>query len=71
MALTTESLLLSMAMASAAGLVGAFVVMRRMALASDALSHVALPGIGLALALRVHPLLGALAALCLGALLVW
>ncbi len=71
MMLTTEALLLSVAMASAAGLVGAFAVMRRMALASDALSHVALPGIGVALAFRVHPLLGAVAVLCLGALLIW
>jgi zinc transport system permease protein len=71
MALTTETLLLSVAMASAAGLVGAFAVMRRMALASDALSHVALPGIGLALAFHVHPLVGGIAALGLGALLIW
>jgi zinc transport system permease protein len=71
MALTTESLLLSVAMASAAGLVGAFAVMRRMSLASDALSHVALPGIGLAVAFHVHPLVGGIAALGLGALLIW
>jgi len=71
MTLTTETLLLSVAMASAAGLMGAFAVMRRMALASDALSHVALPGIGVALALRVHPALGAMAALGLGAILIW
>jgi ABC-type Mn2+/Zn2+ transport system permease subunit len=71
MTLTTEALLLSVAMASAAGLVGAFAVMRRMALASDALSHVALPGIGLALAFHVHPVVGGIAALCLGALLIW
>ena len=71
MTLTIESLLLSVAMASAAGLVGAFAVMRRMALASDALSHVALPGIGLALAFRIHPLLGGVAVLCLGAFLIW
>ena len=31
-----------------AGLVGCFAVMRRMTLASDAISHVALPGIGIA-----------------------
>ena len=55
----------------AAGLVGCFAVMRRMTLAADALSHVALPGIGLALLLRVHPVLGGVAALVLGALLVW
>ncbi len=71
MTLTIEALLLSVAMASAAGLVGAFAVMRRMALASDAFSHVALPGIGLALAFHVHPLLGAVAVLCLGAFLIW
>ncbi len=55
----------------AAGLVGCFAVMRRMTLAADALSHVALPGIGLALLLRIHPVIGGVAALILGALLVW
>ena len=69
--MTTESLVLSLAMAAAAGLVGCFAVMRRMALAADALSHVALPGIGIALALHVHPILGAAAMLFFGALLVW
>jgi ABC-type Mn2+/Zn2+ transport system permease subunit len=69
--MTTEALLLLVAMATAAGLVGAFAVLRRMALASDALSHVALPGIGLAIAFHVHPVLGAVAALLLGALLIW
>lgn len=62
---------LSASMAVAAGLIGCFAVMRRMSLASDALSHVALPGIGIALALHVHPALGAVAALLLGTLLVW
>lgn len=62
---------LSIGMAVAAGLVGCFAVMRRMALASDAMSHVALPGIGLALAFHLHPALGATAALALGAVLVW
>ncbi len=62
---------LSVGMAAAAGLIGCFAVMRRMTLASDALSHVALPGIGIALALRVHPGLGALAALLAGAALIW
>jgi ABC-type Mn2+/Zn2+ transport system permease subunit len=59
------------AMAVAAGLVGSFAVLRRMALASDALSHVALPGIGVALALQIHPLVGAAAMLAFGALIVW
>jgi zinc transport system permease protein len=64
-------LALSIGMAAAAGLVGCFAVMRRMTLASDAMSHVALPGIGLALVFHFHPVLGGLAALFLGTLLVW
>lgn len=66
-----ESLLLSIAVAAAAGLTGCFAVMRRMALAADPLSHVALPGIGMALAFHIHPIFGAVAMLFFGALLVW
>jgi ABC-type Mn2+/Zn2+ transport system permease subunit len=62
---------LPVAMAAAAGLVGCFALMRRMALASDAMAHVALPGIAIALALRLNPVLGGLAALVVGTLLVW
>jgi len=69
--MTLISLLLSICMAVAAGLVGCFAVMRRMSLAADALSHVALPGIGIALALHIHPIFGAAAMLFFGALLVW
>ncbi len=65
------ALALALVMAVAAGLVGCFAVMRRMTLASDAISHVALPGIGLALALHFHPVLGGLAALLVGTVLVW
>lgn len=66
-----NGLLLSISMAAAAGLVGCFAVMRRMTLAADALSHVALPGIGIALVLRIHPVAGAVLMLILGAILVW
>jgi ABC-type Mn2+/Zn2+ transport system permease subunit len=66
-----DAILLPAAMAAAAGLVGCFALMRRMVLAGDALSHVALPGIGIALALGIHPLFGALTMLFFGALLVW
>ncbi len=69
--MSSEAFVLSVAMAVAAGLVGCFALMRRMALAADALSHVALPGIGVALALHVHPIFGAVAMLFFGALLVW
>jgi len=72
--MTTASLsavALPVGMAAAAGLVGCFAVMRRMALASDAMAHVALPGIALALALQLNPVLGGLAALLVGTVLVW
>jgi ABC-type Mn2+/Zn2+ transport system permease subunit len=65
------ALVLFLATGVAAGLVGCFALMRRMTLAADALSHVALPGIGLAIVLRINPLLGGVAMLLLGGLLVW
>jgi ABC-type Mn2+/Zn2+ transport system permease subunit len=69
--ITPEAAVLLVAMAAAAGTLGCFVVMRRMVLAADALSHVALPGIGIALLANVHPLAGALAALLAGTLVIW
>ncbi|HUN26042.1 MAG TPA: metal ABC transporter permease [Steroidobacteraceae bacterium] len=62
---------LSISMAAAAGLVGSFAIMRRMVLAADPMSHIALPGIGIALILHRSPLIGALAMLLLGAILIW
>ncbi|HLB53872.1 MAG TPA: metal ABC transporter permease [Gemmatimonadales bacterium] len=66
-----SGLLFALGMSVAAGLVGTVAVMRRMTLASDAISHVALPGVGLALLLQVNPVLGGLAALFAGTMLVW
>ncbi len=71
LALSIRAVALPLVLAAAAGLVGAFAVMRRMALASDALSHVALPGIGVALMLRINPMVGGITALLAGVLLVW
>ncbi len=71
MSMTVEQAVLLVAMSAAAGVMGCFVIMRRMVLAADALSHVALPGIGIALLVQVHPLVGALAALAVGTLLIW
>jgi ABC-type Mn2+/Zn2+ transport system permease subunit len=71
MALSPSALVLPLAAAVAAGLVGSFAVMRRMTLAADAMSHIALPGIGIALLVHANPLLGGLAALALGAVLIW
>ncbi len=69
--MTTLELALSVGAGAAAGMVGCFALMRRMTLAADALSHVALPGIGLAIVLHVHPVLGAGAMLLLGTFLIW
>jgi ABC-type Mn2+/Zn2+ transport system permease subunit len=68
---SASALALGVSMAAAAGLVGCFAVMRKMTLASDAISHVALPGIAIALALRLHPLLGGTVALVGGTVLIW
>ncbi|MFI5105135.1 MAG: metal ABC transporter permease, partial [Terriglobales bacterium] len=57
--------------AIAAGLVGGFALLKRMSLASDVVSHLALPGIGIALVFKLNPLLGAASTLLIGTLLVW
>lgn len=64
-------IILMIVAATCAGLIGSFALMRRMALAGDAISHVALPGIGIALLLKINPVLGGAAALLLGSLLIW
>ena len=63
--------ILALLFAAAAGLVGSFALMKRMLLASDVISHVALPGLGLAYLLGFNPLLGGGASLFLGTLLIW
>ena len=57
--------------AIAAGLVGSVALMKRMVLASDVISHLALPGLGIAYLLGRNPLIGGGATLFLGTLLVW
>ncbi len=55
----------------AAGYVGSFMVLRRMALVGDALSHVALPGIAIALLYHFNPFLGAFSFLFVAVLAIW
>src|SRR5450631_3324618 len=66
-----NAIALSLGAGAAAGLVGCFAVMRRMTLAADAISHIALPGIGFAIVLHLQPVLGATAMLLVGMLVVW
>jgi ABC-type Mn2+/Zn2+ transport system permease subunit len=71
MGVEASSLALAVGMAVAAGLVGCFAVMRRLTLAADAISHIALPGVGIALLLRMEPMVGALTMLIVGTVLIW
>lgn len=64
-------LLLALCFALAAGLIGCFALMKRMLLASDVISHLALPGLGIAFLLKVNPLYGGAVTLFLGTFLVW
>jgi zinc transport system permease protein len=68
---SAPAIVLALLAALAAGIAGAFAQMRRMALAGDAVSHIALPGLGLAMLFGIHPLLGAASTLLFGTLLVW
>ena len=54
-----------------AGYLGSFMVLRRMSLVGDALSHVALPGIALALIWDFNPFFGAFTALFLVTICIW
>src|ERR1041385_3634836 len=67
----TYSIILVLLTAVAAGLVGSFALMKRMSLAGDVVSHIALPGLGIAFLLKINPMLGAAVALFLGAFLIW
>lgn len=67
----TYAVVLALLFGVAAGLVGSFALMKRMLLASDVISHVALPGLGLAFLFGFNPLIGGGATLLVGTLLIW
>ncbi len=56
---------------AAAGYLGSVMVLRRLALAGDVLSHVALPGIGIALIYNLNPFLMAFVFLFAASWLIW
>ncbi len=66
----TYSIILAVFAAGAAGLVGAFALMKKTVLAGDVISHIALPGLGLAVIWRFNPLLGGALTLFLGVLII-
>lgn len=65
------SLLLAILAATGFGLVGSFALMKKTVLAGDVMSHIALPGLGLAILFKINPLIGGAATLFIGALLIW
>src|SRR3989344_7833596 len=54
-----------------AGYLGSFMILKRMSLVGDVISHVALPGIAIALIFKVNPFLGAFTALFLAVIGIW
>jgi hypothetical protein len=65
------SIVLPLFAGAAAGLVGAFALMKRTVLAGDVMSHIAIPGLGLAVIWRINPLLGGGLTLAIGIFLIW
>jgi zinc transport system permease protein len=55
----------------ASGYLGGLMVLEKMALVGDALSHVALPGLALGILLGFNPFIGAFAFLFVSALIIW
>jgi zinc transport system permease protein len=64
------AVVLGLSTAFVAGMVGSFALMKRMTLAGDVLSHLALPGLALAFIWRIQPLIGAAATLAAGVIMI-
>ncbi len=65
------SLITAIFVGGAAGYLGSLMLTKRMALVGDALGHVALPGMGLAILFGLNVSLGAFVFLFFGVLLIW
>ncbi len=67
----TYSIVLAVFAAAAAGFVGSFALMKKTVLAGDVMSHIAIPGLGLAVLFAWNPLVGGGLTLLLGGLIIW
>ena len=65
------SLIVGAAVGFSAGYLGSIMVLEKMALVGDAMSHVALPGLALGVLLGFNPLLGGFVFLFVSAILIW
>ncbi len=66
-----QSVLIAVFVGVASGAIGSFIIIKRMALVGDALSHVALPGIALAVGSGIDPFWGVIVFLLTAAVFVW
>ncbi len=71
MSINLINLLAAISIGAVSGYLGSLMLTKRMALVGDALGHVALPGMGLALLLGLDVSLGAFVFLFLGIILIW
>lgn len=67
---TAYGVVLALSTALVAGVVGSFALMKRMTLAGDVVSHLALPGLGLAFLWHLNPLLGGAVTLAIGIVII-
>lgn len=65
------AVILSLLAAVSAGIIGSFALMKKMTLAGDVISHIALPGLGLAFLFKINPIIGGAATLILGTIIIW
>jgi zinc transport system permease protein len=65
------SICIGVSVGLSAGYLGSLMVLEKMALVGDALSHVALPGLALGILLNFNPFLGAFAFLFVSAVIIW
>lgn len=65
------SLLIGIFVGISAGYVGSLMVLEKMALVGDALSHVALPGLAIGILFHFNPFIGAFAFLFVSAIIIW
>lgn len=65
-----NSLIVAISVGLAASFLGVFIILRRMALVGDALSHVAIPGMALAILFNLNPFIGAISFLIFAVIVI-
>ncbi|MBU6415095.1 metal ABC transporter permease [Patescibacteria group bacterium] len=66
-----QNIIIGVAVSVASSFIGAFIILKRMSLVGDALSHVALPGLALGIFFGVNPFWGALLFLLVASAAIW